>query len=254
MARTHSANAYEAETTAPVTGSDVTVDVDTTAGSPDVPFYLTFRPEDDSNREYWLVTSKTATSFTVDSVAAGRHLEGSAASSGQEHPSGTTVKHVPTAQQFTDLWDRTDKADSPHGDAAHSNSYASDPHGDAAHSNSYAADPHGDAAHSNDYAPKELSRRTAFDTTLQLSDASGVVEMTSSASKTITVPADSSVAFVSGTVVELCLIGAGDITVAAEAGVTLNSPGGLTQITEQYGTATLRKRSTDNWVLEGRLA
>jgi hypothetical protein len=89
--------------------------------------------------------------------------------------------------------------------------------------------------------------------TLVSSDAGKVIEMNSASARTITVPPNSSVAFPTGTVIELFRLGAGTVTVAAGSGVTINSPGGLLAIDEQYGTVTLRKRATDSWVLEGRL-
>lgn len=88
--------------------------------------------------------------------------------------------------------------------------------------------------------------------TLALTDAGSVVETTSASAVTVTVPPNSSVAFPVGTVIELAQYGAGQITVAPGAGVTLRTAASLTSRT-QYSTIGLRKRATDEWVVSGDL-
>jgi hypothetical protein len=48
--------------------------------------------------------------------------------------------------------------------------------------------------------------------------------------------------------------GAGSVTVAAGAGVTINSPAGLLSITHQYGEVVATKRATNEWILSGDLS
>lgn len=90
--------------------------------------------------------------------------------------------------------------------------------------------------------------------TLVLTDAGKVVEMSNAASRTITVPPNSSVAFPIGTVVECSRMGAGAVALVAGAGVTIRSKGGVLGIADQYTSAALRKRATDEWVAVGNLA
>lgn len=90
--------------------------------------------------------------------------------------------------------------------------------------------------------------------TLGLADASTAVEFTSASSVTVTVPPNSSTAFPVGTVIELLQYGAGTLTVAAGAGVTIRSANNLLSARTQYSTLSLRKRATDEWVLAGDLA
>lgn len=90
--------------------------------------------------------------------------------------------------------------------------------------------------------------------TLVLSDAGKVVELNNAAALNLTIPLNSSVAFPIGTVIELWQQGAGQVTIVPTAGVTLRSPGGLTKLYGQYSGGTLRKRATDEWVLQGDLA
>ncbi len=89
------------------------------------------------------------------------------------------------------------------------------------------------------------------DYTLVLGDAGKVIEMNAATTKTITVPTNASVAFPLGTIIEVYAMGAGTVTVAGDGGVTVRNAGDLT---EQYATASLRKRDTDEWVLTGALA
>lgn len=90
--------------------------------------------------------------------------------------------------------------------------------------------------------------------TLTLADAGGAVEVTSATATTVTVPPNSSVAFPVGTVIELAQIGAGQVTVAAGAGVTIqNRAGAALTLAAQYSVATIRKRSSDVWLIAGDL-
>lgn len=90
------------------------------------------------------------------------------------------------------------------------------------------------------------------DYTLQLTDAGTVVEMGSSNALTLTVPANSSVAFPVNTVIELAQTGSGQLTITGEAGVTLRTAASLTART-QFSVIGLRKRSTDVWIVSGDL-
>ncbi len=90
--------------------------------------------------------------------------------------------------------------------------------------------------------------------TLVLADSGAVVEMTSASTSTVTVPANSSVAFPIGTIIEVCQIGAGRITIApANGSVQLLTASSL-QTRAQYSSLTLRKRGTDQWIIGGDAA
>ncbi len=91
------------------------------------------------------------------------------------------------------------------------------------------------------------------DYTLVLSDAGKAVEVNSASNFTVTIPPNSSVAFPIGTRIVVSRIGAGTVTLAAGAGVTLRSPAGAVGLTAQYSTAELRKRAADEWVASGSL-
>ena len=48
--------------------------------------------------------------------------------------------------------------------------------------------------------------------------------------------------------------GTGGVTILAGSGATLYAPGNRTTIAEQYGSVAIRKRSTNEWTIEGNLA
>jgi len=101
------------------------------------------------------------------------------------------------------------------------------------------------------------SSQQGGDYTFALTDASTVVEGTSADPQTFTIPPQSDVAFPYGptncTVIEVCQLGAGQITIAAGVGVTLLSDGGATLTNAQYATIGLRQSTENVWVLSGDL-
>jgi hypothetical protein len=61
------------------------------------------------------------------------------------------------------------------------------------------------------------------------------------------------VAFPIGTVIEVEQGGAGAVTIAPGAGVTVNSRGGDLTLAGQYAVAALKKVAADSWTLTGDL-
>jgi len=91
--------------------------------------------------------------------------------------------------------------------------------------------------------------------TFALTDSGTIVESTSASALTFTVPTNASVAFPVGTRLDVTQYGAGVLSVAAAAGVTIRSLGGTgtRALAGQYASATLYKRATNEWVLIGAL-
>ena len=106
----------------------------------------------------------------------------------------------------------------------------------------------------NDLAFAVINAQTGTTYTLVLTDVAKIVTLTNAAAITLTVPPESSVAWPTGTTIVLAQLGAGTVTVAAGAGVTINSAGSALDIGEQYGVATLVKTGTNTWLLFGNLA
>lgn len=88
--------------------------------------------------------------------------------------------------------------------------------------------------------------------TLAITDAQDIVEMNVSTANTLTIPPNSSVAFPVGTSIFVVQTGTGQTTIAAGAGVTVNSYLGL-KIIGRWAGCTLIKRATDTWVAVGGL-
>ena len=70
----------------------------------------------------------------------------------------------------------------------------------------------------------------------------------------LTVPLNSTVTFPVGTQILLSQYGAGQTTVVATSGVTINSSGGKLKLNTQYSGATLIKIATNEWYLFGDIA
>lgn len=98
-----------------------------------------------------------------------------------------------------------------------------------------------------------LSVTTQTDSyTLALADAGTCVLMNKATANDLTVPPNSSVAFATGTVIEVHQYGAGQTTIVAGSGVTLRAAVGL-KIADQYGSVSLLKIAEDEWLVVGQL-
>lgn len=98
-----------------------------------------------------------------------------------------------------------------------------------------------------------INAQTGTTYTLVAADAGKRVERSNAAANTTTIPLNSSVAFPVGTVVEISMTGAGQASVVATGGVTLNSEASMVKLAAQWTSARLLKTATDTWVLEGAL-
>jgi hypothetical protein len=86
--------------------------------------------------------------------------------------------------------------------------------------------------------------------TLAATDDGKLVELNNASAITLTVAPNSSVPFAIGAQITILQTGAGQVTVAAGAGVTIVSNPGL-KLRAQFSGATLLKRGADSWVLLG---
>jgi hypothetical protein len=100
--------------------------------------------------------------------------------------------------------------------------------------------------------PRTINTQTAS-FTLQLTDAGGIVEMNVATANNLTVPDNATVAFAVGTQVDISQYGAGQTTIVPGTGVTVVSVSSNKKLAARYGTATLYKRATNEWVLTGNL-
>lgn len=92
---------------------------------------------------------------------------------------------------------------------------------------------------------------TATTYTLGLTDKSRILYCTNTAALTITIPLNSSVAFPTGSTIDIVQAAAGQITVAGASGVTLNSRGTAYKTSGQWAVVTIVKTGTDTWLMFG---
>ncbi len=97
-----------------------------------------------------------------------------------------------------------------------------------------------------------IIQKTASYTLSELTERDSMIEVASSSATTVTIPANSSVAYPIGTSIDVLQTSTGQVTIAAGAGVTVNATPGL-KLRTQWSSATLFKRAENTWVVYGDL-
>ena len=97
-----------------------------------------------------------------------------------------------------------------------------------------------------------ISQKTESYTLSSLTERDDLIEMGSATALTLTIPPATAVDYPIGTSIDILQTGAGQVTVAAGAGVTVNSTPGL-KLRTQWSSATLFKRAQNTWVVFGDL-
>jgi len=95
-----------------------------------------------------------------------------------------------------------------------------------------------------------INAQTGTSYTFVLGDAAKLVTASNAGAITLTVPPNASVAFAIGTRIHVRQLLTGLTSIAAGAGVTINSLSGLLALNGQYSGAQLIKTGTDTWSLE----
>jgi hypothetical protein len=88
---------------------------------------------------------------------------------------------------------------------------------------------------------------------LALTDNLKLVTISTVGASTVTVPPNVDVAFPVGALILVAATGAGQVSFAAGAGVTINSADSALSLIGQYSTATLIKTATNTWLLAGAI-
>jgi len=105
------------------------------------------------------------------------------------------------------------------------------------------------------FAPMNIPRTSiSVSATLALVDAYCLLLVGAASAITLTVPADTTVAFPVGTQITITRTGAGTVTLAAAGGVTILSKDSKLAIDGQYAAVTLVKTGANAWYLWGALA
>jgi hypothetical protein len=87
--------------------------------------------------------------------------------------------------------------------------------------------------------------------TLNLDNSYYMVDIDSSSAATVTIPLNGVVPFPVGTVIYVCQLGTGQVTIDDAVGVTLRSSNAEYKTNGQYSVIVLRKRLTNEWVMWG---
>ncbi len=106
------------------------------------------------------------------------------------------------------------------------------------------------AAKVDSYTP--ITQKTASYTLSTLDHRDDLIEMGSASALTLTIPLNSSIAYPVGTSFDVLQTGAGQVTIAGAAGVTVNATPGL-KLRTQWSSATVFKRAENTWVVYGDL-
>jgi hypothetical protein len=98
-----------------------------------------------------------------------------------------------------------------------------------------------------------FNAQTGTTYTLALSDAGKLVTLSNASGITLTVPTNASVAFPTGSRVDIAQLGAGQVTVVGAAGVDVEAKDGNDKLFGQYSAATLIYLGSDDWLMIGDL-
>ncbi|WP_428323651.1 hypothetical protein [Nitrosopumilus sp.] len=99
-----------------------------------------------------------------------------------------------------------------------------------------------------------LNAQTGTTYTPDINDAKKVITCDNAAAITVTIPPNSSVAYGTGSQINIIQKGAGQVTISEGSGVTINSTGGTSdapKLRSQYSSATAIKIATDEWIIVG---
>lgn len=99
-----------------------------------------------------------------------------------------------------------------------------------------------------------IAQQTGSSYTLALSDAGGIIRMSSSSSQTLVIPNDSQINFPVGTMIEILRAGTATVTVSATSPVTVRTTAGGMTVTPQWGRVSLLKLAANEWHVDGSLA
>ena len=99
-----------------------------------------------------------------------------------------------------------------------------------------------------------INAQTGTTYTTVLADDGKLVTCDNASPIALTIPPNSSVAYGIGTQINIAQLGAGQVTITAGAGVTLNSAGAKLKLSAQYAVATCVKTDTNTWFVVGNLS